>query len=245
VSEDTPLDPLAALRAADPRPRSEQLRAAGAARLEELRPGLTRLVGIGFGVALIVFVTLRVMTPGDPPLEDSLPFAPAEVDDAGGLEAPVTPDPTATQVVSSAIVIHVAGAVVNPGLVIGAEGWRAADAIAAAGGSAGDADLDRLNLASLVTDGQRIYVPAQDELVVPAVVGDSGAGRSESGGPINLNGASESDLDELPGVGPATAAAIVAHREEHGPFGSVDSLVAVSGIGPAKLDSIRDHVVVG
>jgi competence protein ComEA len=241
VSEDTPLDPLAALRAADARPFSEQLREKVAAHAFRLRPAASRIAGAAFVVALSAFGIWRFVTPSDPPLEDRLPLATPVAATASAIEVDVAPDdPERT-----AVVVHVAGAVTQPGLVVGSGDWRVADAIAAAGGSSTNADLDRVNLASPIADGERIYVPHVEESVLPVVVAGASSVAADDGGPINLNSATEADLDSLPGVGPATAAAIVTHRTEHGPFGSVDALLAVSGIGPAKLESIRDHVVVG
>jgi len=241
VSEDTPLDPLAALRAADARPLSEQLREKIAARAFRLRPAASRFAGAMFLVALAAFGVWRFVTPGDPPLEDRLPLATPAAATASIPPIEVASDDTEPD----SLVVHVAGAVVRPGLVVGSGTWRVADAIAAAGGSSADADLDRVNLASPIADGERIYVPHLEEVVLPVVVAGASSIAANDAGPINLNSATEADLDSLPGVGPATAAAIVAHRTDHGAFGSVEALVAVSGIGPAKLESIRDHVVVG
>ncbi|MEY4174789.1 MAG: hypothetical protein RI900_1954, partial [Actinomycetota bacterium] len=97
---------------------------------------------------------------------------------------------------------------------------------------------DAINLAARLLDGQRVYVPRVGEAVPP------GAGPEAPSGPLDLNSATEEQLDDLPGVGPATAAAIVAHRDSNGPFGSVDDLGEVRGIGPAKLDALRGLVTV-
>lgn len=143
------------------------------------------------------------------------------------------------------LVVHVAGAVLHPGLVRIGDGDRVADAIAAAGGLAADADPGRLNLAQRLGDGSRLYVPRAGEEASAAVSGgvaptSSGGAAAES--PLDLNSATEQQLDALPGVGPATAAAIVAHRRAHGRFASVDALGEVRGIGPAKLEALRPLV---
>ncbi|MFM8848121.1 MAG: helix-hairpin-helix domain-containing protein [Actinomycetota bacterium] len=112
------------------------------------------------------------------------------------------------------------------------------DAIDAAGGVAFGADADAINLAAKVTDGQRVYVPAVGE----AVVSDQQTPASGPTLPIDLNAATAADLDVLPGVGPATAAAIVRAREAKGGFTSVDDLLDVPGIGEAKLEALRGLV---
>ncbi len=126
-----------------------------------------------------------------------------------------------------------------------ADGARVVDAIDAAGGLTPEADGARINLAALVHDGERIYVPRVGE-VVPAVVGGAPAGPGIDGaaGPVNLNEADEAALDALPGIGPATAAAIIRHRTEIGRFTSVDQLLDVRGIGEAKLEQLRPLVTV-
>jgi competence protein ComEA len=152
------------------------------------------------------------------------------------------------------LVVHAAGAVARPGLHTVAAGARVADVVAAAGGLAPDADQDRLNLAAPVADGERLFVPRLGEPEVPPVVGGSapaGGGAAGAGGeggapgPVDLNTATAEALDALPGIGPSTAAAILEHRERVGPFTSVDGLLDVRGIGPAKLEALRDLVVVG
>ena len=138
------------------------------------------------------------------------------------------------------LVVHVAGAVVRPGLVTVPAGSRVADAVEAAGGPGPDADLDRINLALPLADADHVHVPADGEAVVALSVG----GPVDTG-PLDINRADAAALDELPGIGPATAAAIVSHRDDNGPFTSVTSLQEVPGIGPAKLEALRDLVQIG
>ena len=152
--------------------------------------------------------------------------------------------------------VHVAGAVSAPGLYELVPGARVADAVTAAGGFAADADGDRINLAAELDDGQQVYVPRQGEPDRPALAGSgqgpgAGAGGAGTGGPVatpdgpvDVNSASVEQLEALPGIGPSIAAAIVRHREEHGPFRTVDDLADVAGIGPAKLEAIRELVTV-
>lgn len=137
------------------------------------------------------------------------------------------------------LVVHVVGAVRQPGLYRLAEGSRVDDAIAKAGGPTGKALLAGVNLASPVADGQQVVVPAKGggAGVVTEATAAPGAG-----GRVHLNTATLEDLDALPGVGPVTAQRILDYREEHGAFRSVDELDAVSGIGPARLEQLRELV---
>jgi competence protein ComEA len=148
------------------------------------------------------------------------------------------------------VVVYVAGAVAHPGVYRLNGDVRVTDAIDAAGGVVGDADLAVMNLAAKVGDGQRVYVPRHGETPPPEIgpTGGAGGGGSGSGGaaagPVNLNTASRTELETLPGVGPSTAEAIVSYRQQHGPFHRVDDLLNVRGIGPSKLDQIRPHATV-
>ena len=150
-----------------------------------------------------------------------------------------------TTAVPAELTVHVAGAVAAPGVYVLPAGARVVDAIAAAGGALPDGDPDALNLAAPVADGDRIAVGTAG---APTAVGGGGISHAVAGsapaGPLDVNTASAEQLDALPGVGPATAAAIVAHREANGPFASVDDLEEVRGIGPAKLDALRGLVTV-
>jgi competence protein ComEA len=150
----------------------------------------------------------------------------------------------ATTEVPAAIVVHVAGAVMVPGIHRLPAAARVADAVLAAGGLAPDAHADAINLAATLHDGDRVYVPRVSEGVavpvgVTGTTSGTGGGSGEPPGPVSINAATIDELDALPGVGPATAAAIVAHREQFGPFSSIEGLADVRGIGPAKLDAIR------
>jgi competence protein ComEA len=137
------------------------------------------------------------------------------------------------------LTVHVAGAVKNPGVVRIEEGKRVIDAIEQAGGPLPEADLDALNLAQQVQDGQRINVPRQGEATVGAGTGATG---NESGHKVNINLASARELEELPGIGPTLAERIVAYREKKGGFKKVDELKQVSGIGEKKFEELRDYV---
>lgn len=155
---------------------------------------------------------------------------------------PVEPIGLASASTSAApaeLVVDVVGQVRKPGIVTVPSGSRVHEAIEAAGGLAGKVDTSGVNLARKLEDGEQIVVGP------PEVTGDVGAasGAGAAGGKIDLNRATVEQLDTLPGVGPVTAEAIVAWREEHGRFSSVDDLLDVKGIGDATLAELRDLVV--
>jgi competence protein ComEA len=135
------------------------------------------------------------------------------------------------------LVVDVAGAVRRPGLYRFADGQRVDDAIAAAGGPTARADLTAVNRAAPVADGEQIVVP---ERGTPRV-GASAA--STPGSPVDLNSATVEQLDSLPGIGPTTAAKIVAYRQQHGAFHSLAQLDGVPGIGPSRLAQLEGLVV--
>ena len=137
------------------------------------------------------------------------------------------------------VFVHVAGAVAAPGLYALGPGARVADAIAAAGGFAPDADRGAVNLARPAVDGEQVLVPVVGAVPPPAATGGAPAG---SDGVVDLNTADEAALDTLPGVGPAIAGRIIAWREENGRFTTVEDLLAVSGIGEKLLADVRDLV---
>jgi competence protein ComEA len=118
--------------------------------------------------------------------------------------------------------------------------------VAAAGGPTADADLNRVNLAAPVEDGHQVYVPRIGEAMggADSVAGAGASAHTDSAGPVDVNTASAEMLDQLPGIGPTIAQATVGYREEHGPFGAVDELVEVPGIGEAKLAQLRELVTV-
>lgn len=219
------------------------------------RPGWVIAV-VGLVVAAIVTAIVVV---GQRPAAEPAPPLPVALDTSVAPEHPA---------VSPRIVVSVVGKVVAPGLVELPSGARVADAVRAAGGAQPGADLTALNLARRLSDGEQIYVGIP---VPPGVFADSsidGAGDISSpgaspevsgsspvkgkrgtktaggGGRIDLNHASVEQLEQLPGVGPATATRIVTWRARHGRFNSVDQLRDVGGIGAAKLAKLRNLVSV-
>ncbi len=134
------------------------------------------------------------------------------------------------------VVVHVVGAVESPGVIELPENSRIVDALAKAGGAREDAILSGINLARVLFDGEQIVVPSQaDEPAAVSINAPPGL--------VSLSRGTSAELETLPRVGPATAARIIAWREENGPFTSVDDVLAVSGIGPATLEGFRALVV--
>lgn len=138
--------------------------------------------------------------------------------------------------VGGELYVHVLGQVTNPGLYVLEPDARVVDALAAAGGTLDDADLQAVNLARLLSDGEQLIVPG----VGAAAEGGSSAPVGD--GLIDLNNADQAELETLPRIGPALAQRIIDWREKNGRFGAVDDLLAVSGIGEKLLAGIRDLV---
>ncbi|MCZ7534525.1 MAG: ComEA family DNA-binding protein [Acidimicrobiia bacterium] len=157
------------------------------------------------------------------------------------------PGPT-TQTAPIAVVVHVAGAVRRPGVATLPTGSRVVDAIDAAGGGLRDADLDRLNLAAPLVDGEKVLVARVGDPPTPVSMtasGGSGTGTAtEPSAPLDLNAATQAELEELPGIGPTLAAAIIDERDRRGGFTDVAQLQQVSGIGESRYAQIRDLVAV-
>jgi competence protein ComEA len=139
------------------------------------------------------------------------------------------------------IAVHVVGAVQQPGVYHLAAGSRGDDAVRLAGGATSQADLKQVNLAAVLVDGQQLWIPRRGERIPNNSVPNTVPNAPRNGVPalVDINQATVVDLDRLPGVGPSTARAIVDHRTRNGPFASVDDLLAVRGIGPAKLAELR------
>jgi len=200
--------------------------------------GWARVAVTAVSVLAVLAAAYWLVAPPEPPTEAGLPFAAAATVPPAASASPGASPGTSPGSPGGVLVVHVAGAVQRSGVYRLRDGDRVVDAVEAAGGMAANAEADAINLAARLLDGQRVYVPRVGE-AVPL----DGAPEQPSG-PVDLNAATEEQLDDLPGVGPATAAAIVAHRVANGPFGSVDDLGDVRGIGAAKLEALRDLVTV-
>lgn len=241
VPDDLPPGSVPPVRPVSPRPLPRQV----------------RFLAAGLAVAILVAVMAVARRPES--FDERMPVTSATVAEpvAAAVDGPAsgaTPSAAAVSapddlVPGAPVLVHVAGAVDAPGVVELPGGSRVVDAVRAAGGLRPDADPDRLNLAAVIDDGHRIVVPVKGEPVpeeLPLTGGGSGPdGATGVDAVVDLNAATAEQLETLPGVGPATAAAILAHRDANGPFRSVESLIDVRGIGEAKLEAVRDLVTVG
>lgn len=191
---------------------------------------LTLLVALIFGTGVLAAGFLTSQTPGS-----------AEIiieDTPGKAVEPLTE----TQEVQE-LVVHVSGAVANPGVYQLLPGSRVHEAVMLAQ-PLPEADIDALNLAAPLADGQKVSVPRKGEGEEVGTAQTLTAPSTSSGGKINLNTASLTELDSLPGVGPATAQKIIDYRTQNGGFKSVEELTQVSGIGPKKMENLKDLVTV-
>ncbi|WP_432512549.1 ComEA family DNA-binding protein [Kineococcus sp. SYSU DK001] len=205
-------------------------------------------------VALAVAAGLVLLTgrdrPGDVAAQGNpLPVRSATAEATASDPVPdPAPSPRPTGAPSpGTVVVHVAGRVVSGGVVTLAAGSRVADALAAAGGAAAEADLDGLNLARVLADGEQVLVPGPGDpapAAPPAGRAPAAAPAAAAAAPVDLNTATAADLDALPGVGEVLAGRIVAWRTENGPFSAVEDLGEVQGIGPKVLEGLRDLVTV-
>lgn len=140
------------------------------------------------------------------------------------------------------LLVHVLGAVLEPGLVELAPGSRVVDAVAAAGGFTAEADPAGVNLARAVVDGEQLVVPAVGQVPAAGTGAPAAGGGAPSDGKVHLNTADLAELDTLPRIGPALAQRIIDWREANGPFTSVDQLLDVAGIGDAVYSGLVDLV---
>ncbi|MFL5960397.1 MAG: helix-hairpin-helix domain-containing protein [Gaiellaceae bacterium] len=194
-------------------------------------PALSRRQLFGAAVAVAVLLVLLVRHLGGG----------AAVPAVTPLQAPArarAPRPA----VAKLLVVDVAGAVRRPGLYNLRAGSRIDDAIAAAGGPTAKAQLDAVNLAAPVADGEQVVVPGRGAGAVAAASPPAGAGSAPSA-PLDLNTATLEQLEALPGIGPVTAQKILDYRQAHGPFHSVAELQGVPGIGPAHMAQLKGLVI--
>ena len=218
--------------------------------------GVTRLI-IGLLATIIASAGIWLLVrPSAPLVESVVPHA-----SGVGIVAPLSTLPTPLTVR-----IHVAGAVFRPGVYTVSSSARVVDAVKAAGGATSRADLERINLAQTIVDTEQVFVPFRSSRTTkitvaprlrpsrttnpvsvptfPGALPIVGMPTTTATPLINLNSATSDQLDTLPGVGPSTAKAIISYRNRKGPFGKVEDLLNVPGIGPSKVAAIRDQVTV-
>jgi competence protein ComEA len=201
-------------------------------------PEITRPQLVAYALAALIVVVLGVRflhAQGQP--------APVAAGGGGARAYGGSPAIRIDRPASASALVHVAGAVRRPGVYRLRDGARVQDAVARAGGPRGGADVNAINLAAKVADGQQVVVPRRGSAAQPAAAGTAdGATGGPAGAPISLNGATAEQLDTLDGVGPATARKILDWRRLHGGFRSVDDLGQVPGIGPKRLAALRTRV---
>jgi competence protein ComEA len=216
-------------------------------------PGRAGAIALAAIAAIAVLVTIFTLMRNQAPPVRSAKLPP--VDAVASASRGPSPSPTAKS--NQPVVVSVVGLVHTPGLVTLTPGARIADALKAAGGTTDGADTTGLNMARQVGDGEQIVVGIAPVKGQPPMLGSSvspgssapntpttapRSGKPAAGDVVNLNTATVQQLDALPGVGPVTAAAIVAWRDANGKFTSVDQLAEVDGIGPARLEKLRPLV---
>ena len=201
---------------------------------------------------MVVGVWWVVRVPPPPP-EASIPFATTSV--ASNLIASNT-DASSALPSAANITVYVSGEVVKPGVYVLLVTARVIDALQAAGGATNQADLVVVNLAAPLVDAAQVFIPrmgstprvtfprphAGINLPIAGGSGGAGGGTTSAAGIVDINSATLSELDALPGVGPSTAQAIIDYRTANGPYASVDDLLNVRGIGPSKLAAMRARV---
>jgi competence protein ComEA len=183
-----------------------------------MKPWQHILLGVLLGLVLAAMITLVIQSPN-----------------GAGLE--LQPAPT-----QGAILVHVAGAVGNPGVYELQQNSRVLDAIHEAGGFTQDADRDQLNLAGIVQDGTMIVVPVYDAVLIHD--NNSSYMDPSDNTLVNINTAGLNEIDMLPEIGLKKAAEIIAYRDENGPFSTIEDIMDVPGIGPVIFDNIKQFIAV-
>ena len=212
--------------------------------------GLSRILASAFGVLVMVIGVWWVVRVPPPPPEATIPFA----------SSTIATDSLKTnpELLMANITVYVSGEVVKPGVYVLLATSRIIDALQAAGGPTSAADLVVVNLAAPLVDATQVFIPrigSTPRATLPRphaginlpTTGTSGgvsvgSGVTSATGIVDINSATLSDLDALPGVGPSTAQAIIDYRIANGPYASVDDLLNVRGIGPSKLAAMRARV---
>jgi competence protein ComEA len=208
--------------------------------------GLSRLIGSVLSLIAVALAGWWLLRVPPPPPEDSIPIASTVTTLSFAVSSPQKIELEAKLV--RELTVHIAGAVKTPGLYQLRVGARINDGVIAAGGATAQADLDSVNLAMLLSEGEQIYIPKRNEkphiIVQPRFTNSNNSNSSNNSTnsqlqiSININTATAIELEQLAGVGPSTAKAIIEFRQKNGGFKTVEDLLNVRGIGPAKLSEI-------
>jgi competence protein ComEA len=208
--------------------------------------GLSRLIGSVLSLIAVALAGWWLLRVPPPPPEDSIPIASTATILSFAVSSPQKIELEAKLV--RELTVHIAGAVKTPGLYQLRVGARINDGVIAAGGATAQADLDSVNLAMLLSEGEQIYIPKRNEkphiIVQPRFTNSNNSNSSNNSTnsqlqiSININTATAIELEQLAGVGPSTAKAIIEFRQKNGGFKTVEDLLNVRGIGPAKLSEI-------
>ena len=201
------------------------------------------LVVVFFALGTIVF-TLTWLNSSAPAETNSETALLETIDEPTGAELPSAPDSTATPAAPSTVIVYISGAVSAPDVYVLPLDARVKDLVLAAGGLTADADPERINLAERLKDSEHVHVPRQGEALDDAAVAADTPGVAPNG-LLDLNTASASDLDGLPGIGESFAERIIEYRATNGPFTAVEDLQKVKGIGAALFAKIAPLVSVG
>ena len=212
--------------------------------------GLSRLIGSVLSLIAVALAGWWLLRVPPPPPEDSIPIASTATTLSFAVSSPqkIELDTKLFRELATELTVHIAGAVKTPGVYQLQVGARINDGVVAAGGATAQADLDSVNLAMLLSEGEQIYIPKRNDkphiIVQPRFTSSSNLNSSNSATnnelqiSININTATAIELEQLAGVGPSTAKAIIEFRQKNGGFKTVEDLLNVRGIGPAKLSEI-------
>ena len=216
--------------------------------------GLSRLIGSVLSLIAVALAGWWLLRVPPPPPEDSIPIASTATTLSFAVSSPQATeldtelDTKLVRELATELTVHIAGAVKTPGVYQLHVGARINDGVVAAGGATAQADLDSVNLAMLLSEGEQIYIPKRNDkphiIAQPRFTSSSNLNSSNSATnnelqiSININTATAIELEQLAGVGPSTAKAIIEFRQKNGGFKTVEDLLNVRGIGPAKLSEI-------
>ena len=216
--------------------------------------GLSRLIGSVLSLIAVALAGWWLLRVPPPPPEDSIPIASTATTLSFAVSSPQATeldtelDTKLFRELATELTVHIAGAVKTPGVYQLQVGARINDGVVAAGGATAQADLDSVNLAMLLSEGEQIYIPKRNDkphiIVQPRFTNSNNLNSSNSATnnelqiSININTATAIELEQLAGVGPSTAKAIIEFRQKNGGFKTVEDLLNVRGIGPAKLSEI-------